>query len=199
MQLLTAHLARFLCLLGICLSAQAKVSLPNIFGDHMVLQREQANPVWGKASPGEKVSVSIGGQSHTTITTADGSWQVTLEPLEVGGPYELEIRGNNTLTFSDILVGEVWVCSGQSNMEWPMSDIFNAQEEIAQLADYANIRIYRLELMTSDQPENDLLEEDFKWAKSNETEYINPFSAVCLLTARYMADTLGKDKVICSL
>jgi len=80
-----------------------------------------------------------------------------------------------------------------------MSDIFNAQEEIAQLADYANIRIYRLELMTSDQPENDLLEEDFKWAKSNETEYINPFSAVCLLTARYMADTLGKDKVICSL
>ena len=80
-----------------------------------------------------------------------------------------------------------------------MSDIFNAQEEIAQLADYANIRIYRLELMTSDQPENDLLEEDFKWAKSNETEYINLFSAVCLLTARYMADTLGKDKVICSL
>ena len=118
MQLLTAHLTRFLCLLGICLSAQAKVSLPNIFGDYMVLQREQANPVWGKASPGEKVSVSIGGQSHTTTTAIDGSWRVTLEPLEVGGPYELEIRGHNTLTFSDILVGEVWICSGQSNMGW---------------------------------------------------------------------------------
>jgi sialate O-acetylesterase len=62
----------------------------------MVLQREQANPVWGKASPGEKVIVSIGGQSHATITTADGSWRVTLEPLEVGGPYELQIRGNNS-------------------------------------------------------------------------------------------------------
>ena len=66
MQQLTAHLTRFLCLLGICLSAQAEVSLPNIFGDHMVLQREQANPVWGKATPGEKVSVLIGGQFHTT-------------------------------------------------------------------------------------------------------------------------------------
>ncbi|MEC7281691.1 MAG: sialate O-acetylesterase, partial [Verrucomicrobiota bacterium] len=106
---LTAHLTRFLCLLGICLSVQAKVSLPNIFGDYMVLQREQANSVWGKATPGEKISVLIGGQFHTTTTAIDGSWRVTLEPLEVGGPYELEIRGNNTLTFSDILVGEVWV------------------------------------------------------------------------------------------
>ena len=104
------------------------------------------------------------------------------------------------LELNDVIYGDVWICSGQSNMEWPMSAIFNAQEEIAKLAEYPNIRMYKLKWLTSDQPENDLLEEDFtKWAKSNETEYVNPFSAVCLLTARYMADTLGKDKVIFSL
>ena len=68
MQLLTAHFTLLLCLLGICLSAQAEVSLPNVFGDHMVFQREHANPIWGKATPGEKISVSIAGQSHTTTT-----------------------------------------------------------------------------------------------------------------------------------
>ena len=153
---LTAHLTRFLCLLGICLSAQAKVSLPNIFGDHMVLQREQANSVWGKASPGEKVSVSIGGQSHTTTTAIDGSWQVTLEPLEVGGPYELEIRGNNTLTFNDILVGEVWVCSGQSNMQWPVRASADVELQVAS-ANYSEIRLLSVPQIASQEPRDNLM------------------------------------------
>lgn len=101
------------------------------------------------------------------------------------------------MELNDVIYGDVWICSGQSNMEWPMSGIFNGQEEIAKMAEYPNIRMYKLKWMTSDNQENDLLEEDFtRWAKSNETEYISPFSAVCLLTARYMADTLGKDKVV---
>ena len=97
---------------------------------------------------------------------------------------------------NDIIYGDVWICSGQSNMEWPMANIFNSLDEISKMAEYPNIRMYKLPWMTSKTPENDLLQEDFTvWAKSNETNYVSPFSAVCLLTARYMADTLGKDKV----
>ena len=186
MQLLTAHLTRFLCLLGICLSAQAEVSLPNIFGDHMVLQREQANPVWGKASPGEKVSVSIGGQSHTTITTADGSWQVTLEPLEVGGPYELEIRGNNTLTFSDILVGEVWVCSGQSNMGWAVRASADAELQIAS-ANYPEIRLLSVPQIASQEPRDNF---NGSW-NICKPQTVADFSAVGYSFGRRLHNTLG--------
>ena len=186
MQKLTAHLTRFLFLLGICLSAQAKVSLPNIFGDHMVLQREQANPVWGKASPGEKVIVSIGGQSHTTITTADGSWRVTLEPLEVGGPYELRIRGNNTLTFSDILVGEVWVCSGQSNMEWWVRVSADAELQTVS-ANYPAIRFLSVPKVASQEPKD-----NFKgsWHLCN-PQTVADFSAVAYSFGRRLHNTLG--------
>ena len=186
MQKLIAHLARFLCLFGICLSAQADVSLPNIFGDHMVLQREQTNPVWGKASPGEKVSVSIGGQSHTTITTADGSWQVTLEPLEVGGPYELEIRGNNTLTFSDILVGEVWVCSGQSNMQWPVRVSADAELQTAS-ANYPEIRLLSVPQVPSQEPRDNF---NGSW-NICKPETVANFSAVAYSFGRRLHNTLG--------
>jgi sialate O-acetylesterase len=186
MQLLTAPLTRFLFLLGICLSAQAKVSLPNIFGDHMVLQREQANPVWGIASPGEKVIVSIGGQSHTTITTADGSWRVTLEPLEVGGPYELEIRGNNTLTFSDILVGEVWVCSGQSNMQWAVRVSADAELQIAS-ANYPEIRLLSVPQIASQEPRDDF---NGSWSICD-PKSVADFSAVGYSFGRRLHNTLG--------
>ena len=186
MQLLTAHLTRFLCSLGICLSAQAEVSLPNIFGDHMVLQREQANPVWGKASPGEKVSVSIGGQSHTTSTAIDGSWRVTLEPLEVGGPYELEIRGSNTLTFSDILVGEVWVCSGQSNMGWAVRASADAELQIA-AANYPEIRLLSVPQIASQEPRDNF---NGSW-NICKPQTVADFSAVGYSFGRRLHNTLG--------
>ena len=185
MQPLTAHLIRFLCLLGICLSAQAEVSLPNIFGDHMVLQREQANPVWGQASPGEKVSVSIGGQSHTTSTAIDGSWRVTLEPLEVGGPYELEIKGNNTLTFRDILVGEVWVCSGQSNMGWAVRVSADAELQTA-AANYPEIRLLSVPQIASQEPRDNF---NGSWNICN-PKSVADFSAVGYSFGRRLHNTL---------
>ena len=98
---------------------------------------------------------------------------------------------------SDVIYGDVWVCSGQSNMQWNIGGIFNASEEIAKMAEYQNIRMYFVKLMTSDEPQEDLMNEDWAiWAKSSQTNYVSAFSAVCLLTARYMADALGKDKVI---
>lgn len=112
LKVLLIALGYWSCLLPI--SAQVKV--PNIFNDHMVLQQKQYNPVWGTASKGEKINVTIGEQTHETTADTNGNWTVKLAPLNVGGPYTLVIKGRNTLTFKDILVGEVWVCGGQSNM-----------------------------------------------------------------------------------
>lgn len=98
---------------------------------------------------------------------------------------------------NDVHFGDVWVCSGQSNMGFSMGSIFDSAAELAQIAaDYPNIRMYKVKTMTAESPQNDLMQEEWNtWKKSNESA-ISGFSAVCLLTARYMADVLGKDKVI---
>ena len=98
-------------------AARADVSLPSIFGSHMVLQRDQKDRVWGWASPGEQVTVHIADQTKTATADNDGKWSVTLDPLPAGGPHKLIVEGKNTVTLDDVLVGEVWICSGQSNMQ----------------------------------------------------------------------------------
>ncbi|MEO6244387.1 MAG: sialate O-acetylesterase [Opitutaceae bacterium] len=97
-------------------SARADVSLPAVFSDHMVLQRDARVPVWGTAAPGEKITVEFSGQSHSTTAGTDGKWRVTLADQKAGAPQTLTIRGNNTIVIQDVLVGEVWLGSGQSNM-----------------------------------------------------------------------------------
>ena len=103
-------------ILSVATAARAEVKLPAIFGDHMVLQRDTGVPVWGTAAPGEEVTVSIAGQTVTAKAGADGKWSVKLTKLTAAGPHTLTVKGANTLTFSDVLVGEVWLGSGQSNM-----------------------------------------------------------------------------------
>src|SRR5688572_20450149 len=97
------------------------VKLPNIFGSHMVLQQGQKNKVWGKGDPGEIITVTIAKQSHQATAGDDGKWQVMLDPLAVGGPHTLSVEGKNEIKFDDVLIGEVWVCSGQSNMQWSVN------------------------------------------------------------------------------
>jgi sialate O-acetylesterase len=87
-----------------------------LFGSGMVLQREMPVPVWGRADPGENVTVTFDGQTKNAVTAGDGTWQVVLDPLGAGGPHTMTIEGTNTITLTDVLVGEVWVCAGQSNM-----------------------------------------------------------------------------------
>jgi len=98
---------------------------PNaLFSDHMVLQSGISVPVWGTAAPGEKITVAVGGQQASAVTGADGRWQAKLNALKSGGPLELSISGDQTpapLVITDVLVGEVWVGSGQSNMEFTVS------------------------------------------------------------------------------
>src|SRR5205814_111068 len=103
-------------------AARADVKPHPLFSDHAVLQRGKPIPVWGTADPGEEVTVMLqspqAGAMATAKAGADGAWTVKLPEQTAGGPYELTIRGKNTVTLKDVLVGEVWVASGQSNMEW---------------------------------------------------------------------------------
>ena len=101
------------------------------------------------------------------------------------------------ISLFDVQFGDVWVCSGQSNMGWTMNGIFNADQELDRLAnEFPNFRLMKVKLMTSDTPQDDLMEEDFDiWATTADRNYASRFSAVCLLTASYMAEVLGKEKV----
>ncbi|MEN9353512.1 MAG: hypothetical protein RL318_837 [Fibrobacterota bacterium] len=103
-------------------ATQAAVAMKIPFGNHMVLQRNQAMPVWGTAASGESVTVTLGGASKTVKAGGDGSWKVSLEAMAAGGPYSLSAKGaSNTVTFTDVMVGEVWHCAGQSNMDTRMN------------------------------------------------------------------------------
>ncbi len=136
-------------------SASADVTMPHVFGSHMVLQRDQPLPVWGWADADEKVSVQIGDQPAVT-TTADknGEWRVTLPKMAAGGPLTMRIAGKNAVTLDDVLVGEVWLCSGQSNMEMVVASCNNAQEEIA-AANYPKIRHIKVPKLTASVPAKD--------------------------------------------
>src|SRR5258706_15432476 len=97
--------------------ARADVKLPSVINENMVLQRDTKVPIWGTAAPGEKVTVTFSKQTVSATADAGGKWSVTLKPLKAGGPFEMAVAGKNTITLKNVLVGEVWVCSCQSNME----------------------------------------------------------------------------------
>ena len=107
--------AFFLALL-LAAAAQAEVKLPAVISDHMVLQRNVSAPIWGTAAPGEEISVTIAGQTKSAKADANGKWQVKLDPLKVAEDLTLTVKGTNTIEVKDVLVGEVWLGSGQSNM-----------------------------------------------------------------------------------
>lgn len=125
-------------------TAHAEVKLASIFGDSMVLQRELPVPVWGWAAPDEEVTVTLGSQTKKTAADKDGRWQVKLDALETNATGQtLSVTGTNTIELKDVLVGEVWICSGQSNMEWGLNGTLNAKEEVA-AADHPQIRLFNV-------------------------------------------------------
>ena len=132
----------------------ADVSTPSIFGDHMVLQRNLANPVWGWANPGEKIVVSIAGQSHSTKADSKGDWKISLDQLPAGGPHSMMIEGKNTLSYADILVGEVWICSGQSNMQWPVSKSYDG-DLVAATGNSSQIRLISVPQVGTQEAQSD--------------------------------------------
>lgn len=137
-------LALSLLVLSLASAAQAEVKLASIFGDSMVLQRDLPVPVWGTADAGEKVTVSFGDQTQTATADKSGAWQVKLDPLKANSQGQvLKVSGSSAVELKDVLVGEVWICSGQSNMEWPVRASLNPAEETA-AADLPMIRLFNV-------------------------------------------------------
>jgi len=164
----------------------ADVKLPAIFSDHAVLQRDMSVPVWGWAAPSEEVTVAIAGQTQKTTADDKGKWRVTLSPLSVGEPLKMVVEGKNRLERNDILVGEVWLCSGQSNMEWPVSLSTNADLEIP-AANNPQIRFARVKGQGSQTPVEDF---DGGWQVCT-PESVAGFSAVGYYFGRELFEQLN--------
>lgn len=137
----------------------AVVRMPKVFGSHMVLQQDKPIPVWGWAEPNEKIMIAIGSNEAATIADNEGKWTVKLAEIKAGGPYTMTITGTNKIELTDILVGEVWLASGQSNMEMGIQQINNARQEIAE-ANYPQIRLFLVARKNSGVPLTDV---DAEW------------------------------------
>ena len=136
--------------------ARAEVKLPAIFSDHMVLQRDNQISVWGSADPGEEVLVTFGSQSAKTITDSHGRWKACLAKIGASPTSQtLTVSGKNTIQFTDVIVGDVWLCSGQSNMGVYLSECDNANSELPNANDPL-LRILRVEERTSINREEDV-------------------------------------------
>ena len=176
-----------IAILGSTTALKADVKLPNVFGDHMVLQQGQKNKIWGLAEAGESVTVAINGQSQTAKAAADGSWHVMIDPVPVGGPYALTVKGKNEIKISDVLVGEVWVCSGQSNMQWSVNASNDADlERLA--AKFPKIRMINFPQVGTQEAQ--WSHDDRKWMVCT-PETVGNFSAVGYFFARQLHQTLG--------
>jgi sialate O-acetylesterase len=175
-----------LCLL-MATAAQADVRLANVFGPHMVLQRGQPIRLWGWAQPGERVQASFHGQRVSTRADAQGVWMLTLAPERAGGPHELVLRGHNELRVSDVLVGEVWVASGQSNMEWSLAQSQGGAQDAAQ-AHHPWLRQLTVPKRTALQPQADI--EPSPWRVAT-PQTAGGFSAVAWHFAQRLHRELG--------
>jgi sialate O-acetylesterase len=154
----------------------ADVKLPAIFSDHMVLQRDVEAPVWGWADAGEKVTVSFAGQNKSTTADATGKWSVKLAKLPASAQArDLKVKGNNEITLENVLVGDVWICSGQSNMEWPLSKCTKSpKEEAAAQKNNKQLRLFRIpEHVKAPEP---ALDTKGTWKTTGKEEDCLPFS-----------------------
>lgn len=169
-------------LLIISTGVQAQLRLPKLISDGMVLQRDAALKIWGWANAGEKITVRFNRKTYKTVTDGNGKWLLTLPPMPAGGPYSMDIVGNTQLTVKDILIGDVWFCSGQSNMVHQLNihDVTYAKE-IAE-ANFPQIRQFWIPTLTSLQgPQTDLPNGQWKAAVG---EDVRPFSAVAYFFAK---------------
>ncbi|MGN6367207.1 MAG: sialate O-acetylesterase [Phycisphaerae bacterium] len=172
---------------AVAAGAHADVTPASLFTDHAVLLQNASVPVWGTADAGEQVKVTIAGQTQTATAGADGKWMVHLADLKAGGPYELTIEGKNTVTLHDVLVGEVWLCSGQSNMDFtvartPKYRFAGTQNEAAEVAaaNYPEIRMFSGEWTKSYTPQSRIAG---TWKVCN-PENVREFSAIGYFFAR---------------
>ena len=167
---------------------RAEVTLAPLFTDGAVLQRDKPVPVWGWAEPEEKITVTFGGQKREATPGPDGRWLVLLEPLAVSAQgAELTVAGKNTITLRDVVVGEVWLCSGQSNMEWPVARAADAAQEIG-AANFPLLRHVRIERIVSETPADTVKTSGWQTATP---QNVGGFTAVGYFFARDLHLKLG--------
>jgi sialate O-acetylesterase len=172
--------------LTVSLASGAEPFLSPVFTDNMVLQRDQQDAVWGWSKPGDKITVSIAGQSTTSTAMADGKWTVMLPPLPAGGPHTMTVSGPETVTLDNVLVGDVWICSGQSNMEWRVQDTNNAPVEIA-AANFPQIRHLEIPHVTAVEPQKTVANDGWKVCSP---ETVSRFTAVGFYFGRKLNEDL---------
>jgi sialate O-acetylesterase len=150
-------------LLLYCTSASADVTLPAIFSNHMVLQHNSVVPVWGWADAGEKITVVLGKQIKTTAANSEGRWMIKLDKIKAGGPYTITVSGKNKIMINDVFAGEVWICSGQSNMDMTVAKedrywcgVINEEAEVA-AANYPLIRVFDTDFTPSATAQTDVV------------------------------------------
>ncbi|MDX1962045.1 MAG: sialate O-acetylesterase [Pirellulales bacterium] len=176
---------RIFILVGWCLTMLgdsvlvAAVRLPRLLSEHAVLQRDKPIRIWGWADPGEEVTVSLADKSARVTTTAEGTWLLELPALSAGGPHELRVQGKNLLTVPDILIGEVWVCSGQSNMEWVVVKTKNEAVEKA-AAKFDKMRLMTVPKLETAEPQADA---QVEWRVCN-PQTVSYFSGVAYFFGR---------------
>jgi sialate O-acetylesterase len=155
-------------------TAHAEVRLAEVFSDHMVLQRDRPLNVWGQATPGQTLGIELGGHRGTARVGADGRWRVQLAPLPAGGPHRLVVKGDHTVTLNDVLIGDVWLLGGQSNMEWPLAQTDTGPQESASPQN-AQLRHLRVPHRASVQAEAEIA--PARWVVA-EAGRVSEFSAV---------------------
>ncbi|WP_321474997.1 sialate O-acetylesterase [uncultured Paludibaculum sp.] len=180
-------LRRVACLLpALAALLCAEVHLPALFTDHMVVQRNRPVHIWGTATPGETIAATFRGNTATTQATSLGQFSLRLPPGPEGGPLDLTIKATNTITLHDVLVGDVWIASGQSNMEFATRDAIDAAKEMA-AANYPNIRLFRVENNVATHPLDDVTAAP--WSPVT-TQSVASFSAVAYFFGRHLNDKL---------
>lgn len=184
-QLKTAFLLVALCVVGY--AAAAKVKLPAVFSDNMVLQQKTNAAIWGMARPGKTIGVAVtwDTQKYTTEADPKGNWKIMLATPAYGGPYKITISDGEELTLNNVLIGEVWLCSGQSNMEMPLAGwgkIKDYQKEIDD-AKYPNIRLLQVEHVAANQVQADKKVTAGGWQECN-PQSIAGFSSTAYFFAR---------------
>ena len=166
-------------------AADEKPFLHQLFTDHMVLQRGVKVPVWGWTDPGQSVTVSLNGTTVTVTAAGNGKWTAPIGPFSAGGPFELVVTGPQSVTVNDVLIGDVWICSGQSNMEWSVAASNNSEKEIA-AANHSLIRLFSVPKRVSDEPEETV---DAAWEVCSSST-VPRFSAVGYFFGRELQQRL---------
>ena len=175
-------------------ASHADVKMPSLLSDGLVLQQGTKVNIWGTADRGEQISVTLKDQRVSAVADSEGQWRAKLGPLDAGGPFTLTIAGRNTIVLHDVLVGEVWVCSGQSNMEMPVGtnsegwsgNVLNYQDEISR-ADYPRLRLFTVQKAVAGKPQRDV---KGYWVTAR-PQSVSEFSAVGYFFARELHKILN--------